>query len=154
MGNYGSHDFTTNNDYQLIYTKRILYNTSVISYKPNNITEMFTIPYYYLNLWRWPITKFPNTGNLHSTLPITKLPSKKFGYNEGKSLHQIYLFTYKYIGLNEKPPIMKQNFCIFFFVIGRVECMLPMVISPIGGPLKQLKGGQQVLVWLTFLWII
>ena len=29
--------------------------------------------------------------------------------------------TYKYVGLNEKLPIMKQNLHIFF-VIGRVEC--------------------------------
>ena len=33
-------------------------------------------------------------------------------------------FTYKYVVLNEKPPIMKQNLNIFFFVIGRVECIL------------------------------
>ena len=33
-------------------------------------------------------------------------------------------FTYKYIILNEKPPKMKQNLHIFFFVIGRVECTL------------------------------
>ena len=32
-------------------------------------------------------------------------------------------FTYKYIALNEKLPITKQNVHIFFFVIGRVECM-------------------------------
>ena len=32
-------------------------------------------------------------------------------------------FTYKYITLNEKLPIMMQNLHIFFFVIGRVECI-------------------------------
>ena len=31
-------------------------------------------------------------------------------------------FTYYDITLNEKLPIMKQNLCIFCFVIGRVEC--------------------------------
>ena len=31
-------------------------------------------------------------------------------------------FTYKYIALNKKPPITKQNLHIFFFVIGGVEC--------------------------------
>ena len=30
-------------------------------------------------------------------------------------------FTYKYITLNDKPPIMKQNLCIFFFIMGGVE---------------------------------
>ena len=30
-------------------------------------------------------------------------------------------FAYKYITLNKKPPITKQNLCIFFFVIGGVE---------------------------------
>ena len=35
----------------------------------------------------------------------------------------MYPFTYKYIALNEKPPITKQNLCIFFFVIGGVECI-------------------------------
>ena len=40
-----------------------------------------------------------------------------------ESLHTKYTpFTYKYIALNEKPPIMKQNPCIFFFIIDRVEC--------------------------------
>ena len=34
----------------------------------------------------------------------------------------MYPFTYKYVALNEKLPIMKQNLHIFFFVIGRVEC--------------------------------
>ena len=33
-------------------------------------------------------------------------------------------FTYKYITLNEKPPITKQNLHIFFFIIGRVECII------------------------------
>ena len=33
-------------------------------------------------------------------------------------------FTYKYIALNKKLPIMKQNLHIFFFIIGRVECIL------------------------------
>ena len=47
----------------------------------------------------------------------------KIAYNEGKPLHQIYPFTYKYIALNEKPPIMKQNLYIFFFIISGVECM-------------------------------
>ena len=32
-------------------------------------------------------------------------------------------FTYKYIALNEKSHITKQNLCIFFFITGRVECM-------------------------------
>ena len=31
-------------------------------------------------------------------------------------------FTYKYIVLNEKLPIMKQNLHIFFFIIEGVEC--------------------------------
>ena len=29
MGNYGSHNFSANTDYQLIYTKRILYNIPI-----------------------------------------------------------------------------------------------------------------------------
>ena len=33
-------------------------------------------------------------------------------------------YTYKYIALNEKLPITKQNLHIFFFIIGRVECMI------------------------------
>ena len=32
-------------------------------------------------------------------------------------------FTYKYIVLNENPPITKQNLHIFFFVIDGAECM-------------------------------
>ena len=32
-------------------------------------------------------------------------------------------FTYNDVALNEKLPIMKQNLCIFFFVIGGVECI-------------------------------
>ena len=32
-------------------------------------------------------------------------------------------FTYEHIALNEKLPITKQNLHIFFFVIGRVECI-------------------------------
>ena len=31
-------------------------------------------------------------------------------------------FIYNNIALNEKPPIMKENLHIFFFIIGRVEC--------------------------------
>ena len=49
---------------------------------------------------------------------------KKIGYNEGKPLHQIYLFTYKYTVLYEKLPIMKQNLCIFLIVIGGVKCTI------------------------------
>ena len=46
-------------------------------------------------------------------------------------------FTYKYIALNKKLPIMKQNLSIFFFVIGRVECI---------------RGGTEAPpVWLTYL---
>ena len=33
-----------------------------------------------------------------------------------------FSFTYKYIALNKKPPITKQNLHIFFFVIYRAEC--------------------------------
>ena len=33
--------------------------------------------------------------------------NKNLAITKKNSLHQIYLFTYKYIGLNEKPPIMK-----------------------------------------------
>ena len=41
-----------------------------------------------------------------------------------ENLHTKYTpFTYNDVALNEKLPIMKQNLCIFFFVIGRVECM-------------------------------
>ena len=32
-------------------------------------------------------------------------------------------FTYNDIALKEKLPIMKQNLCIFFFIIGGVECI-------------------------------
>ena len=32
-------------------------------------------------------------------------------------------FTYKYVALNEKPPVTKENLCIFFFIIGRVKCI-------------------------------
>ena len=32
-------------------------------------------------------------------------------------------FTCKYITLNKKPPIMKENLHIFFFIIGGVECI-------------------------------
>ena len=32
-------------------------------------------------------------------------------------------FTYKQVALNEKPPITKENLCIFSFIIGRVECI-------------------------------
>ena len=44
-----------------------------------------------------------------------------------ENLHIKYTpFTYNDIALNEKLPIMKQNLCIFFLVIGGVECtMLP-----------------------------
>ena len=33
------------------------------------------------------------------------------------------MYTYKYVVLNEKLPIMKQNLRIFFFIIGGVECI-------------------------------
>ena len=33
-------------------------------------------------------------------------------------------FTYKYIALNKKLPITRENIRIYFFVIGRVECII------------------------------
>ena len=39
-------------------------------------------------------------------------------------------FTYKYFALNEKPPITKENLCIFFFVIGGVES-IDVVLIPL-----------------------
>ena len=54
-----------------------------------------------------------NKVAFNEKLPITK-----------ENLYIKYTpFTYKYIALNEKLPITKQNLCIFFFVIGRVECI-------------------------------
>ena len=45
-----------------------------------------------------------------------------------ENLHTKYTpFTYNDITLNEKLPIMKQNLCIFFFIIGRVECKYVIV---------------------------
>ena len=41
-----------------------------------------------------------------------------------ENLHTKYTpFTYNDITLNKKPPITKQNLCIFFIIIGRVECI-------------------------------
>ena len=41
-----------------------------------------------------------------------------------ENLHTKYFpFTYNYISLKEKSPIMKGNLCIYFFIIGRVECI-------------------------------
>ena len=65
-----------------------------------------------------------------SPTEVTTLNSayNKVAFNEKlaitkENIHTRYTpFTYKYIALHEKPPIMKQNLCIFFFVIGRVEC--------------------------------
>ena len=60
--------------------------------------------------------------DIHSTLPIMKSPFIKKLAIMKENLHTKYSpFTYKYVALNEKPPIMKQNHHIFFFVIGRAE---------------------------------
>ena len=41
-----------------------------------------------------------------------------------ENLHTKYFpFTYNDVALNEKPPIMKENLCIFIFIIGGVECI-------------------------------
>ena len=61
---------------------------------------------------------------VHSTLPYNevafneKLPIMKENFST-----KYTPFTYKYIALNEKPHITKQNLCIFFFITGRVECI-------------------------------
>ena len=40
-----------------------------------------------------------------------------------ENLHTKYTpFTCNDVALNKKLPITKQNLCIFFFIIGRVEC--------------------------------
>ena len=55
-----------------------------------------------------------NEVTFNEKLPITK-----------ENLSTKYTpFTYKYIALNEKLPITKQNLCIFFFIIGGVECIV------------------------------
>ena len=42
-----------------------------------------------------------------------------------ENLHTKYTpFTYNDIALNKKLPIMKENLCIFVFVIGTVECIV------------------------------
>ena len=44
-------------------------------------------------------------------------------------------FTYNDIALNEKQPIMKENLCIFFFIIGGVECnMVPCSFPEFSSP--------------------
>ena len=50
-------------------------------------------------------------------------------------------FTYNDIALNEKPPIVKQNLCIFFFIIDGVECSL----GGCGGPER--RHFYQFLLW-------
>ena len=37
------------------------------------------------------------------------------GYNKENLCTKYFPFTYKYITLNEKPPVMKENLCIFFY---------------------------------------
>ena len=63
------------------------------------------------------------TKGVYSTLPIIKSPlMKKLAITKENLCTKYFPFTYEYIALNEKPPIMKENLHIFFFVIGRVEC--------------------------------
>ena len=60
---------------------------------------------------------------MHSTLPITKVAFNKKSAIRRENLHTKYTpFAYNDVTLNEKLPIMKQNLCIFFFIIGGVEC--------------------------------
>ena len=70
-------------------------------------------------------------GNSHEYMQIHTLNS---AYNEvafnkklaitKENLHTKYTpFTYNDVTLNEKPPMTKQNLHIFFFIIGRVECI-------------------------------
>ena len=55
-----------------------------------------------------------------------------------ENLHTKYTsFTYNDITLIEKPPIMKQNLCLFFFIIDGVECS-----CPISGLSKSVIGGK------------
>ena len=47
-----------------------------------------------------------------------------------ENLHTKYTpFTYNDVTLNKMLPITKQNLCIFFFIIGRVECIYKKVES-------------------------
>ena len=40
-----------------------------------------------------------------------------------ENLHTKYFpFTYNDVTFNEKPPIMKENLCIFIFIIGGIKC--------------------------------
>ena len=49
--------------------------------------------------------------------------NEKLAITKETSAPNIPPLTYNYITLNEKLPITKQNLCIFFFIIGRVECI-------------------------------
>ena len=61
-------------------------------------------------------------GTLNST--YNELDFNEIWAITKENLHTKYTpFTYNDIHLNEKLPIMKQNLCIFFFPIGRVECI-------------------------------
>ena len=60
--------------------------------------------------------------DLHSTPSITKSPLTKYRLYQGKPLHLIFPFTYKYVAFNEKQPITKENLRIIFFGIDAVEC--------------------------------
>ena len=75
-----------------------------------SLLEAWTKNYHYMQS---TLNSAYNEVAFNEKLPITK-----------ENLSTKYTpFTYKYIALNEELPIMKQNLCIFFFVIGRVECM-------------------------------
>ena len=65
---------------------------------------------------------------LYENLNTLNSAYNKVAFNEKlaimkENLHTKYTpFTYNDVALNEKVPLMKQNLCIFFFIIGRVEC--------------------------------
>ena len=62
--------------------------------------------------------------HIHSTLPIMKWPlTKKMAITKENLCTKYTPFTYKYVTLNEKLPMTKQNLHRFFFIIGRVECI-------------------------------
>ena len=66
---------------------------------------------------------------LFSSLTLTSIYNE-VAFNEKSAIMKENLctkyipFTYKYITLNKKLPIMKEKLHIFFFVIGGVECIL------------------------------
>ena len=96
---------------QLIRTRQLVHFLGQQPSAPTQLLSMLQV-------------ELTNIEDIHSTPPIMKLLlTKKLPITKENLCTKYTPFIYKYVVLNEKPPIMKQNLHIFFFIIGRVECI-------------------------------